>query len=104
MQDKEKNYFFSLLNTIPTPILCTLQLPKTHFYVIQKAELTLGFRKSETRAFSLSLAVHVSPEGRRAEVAGALLAWRDKIKNNEKGENICEIRAICVTSMVYSCH
>ena len=48
---------------------------------------------------SVSLAVHVSPEGRSSEVAGARLAWRDKIsKNSKKSKNqiIRAIRAIRV--------
>ena len=40
MQDKEKNYFFSFSNTFQTPILCTLQLPKTHFYVTELTKLS----------------------------------------------------------------
>ena len=36
-------------------------------------------KKRGLELFSLSLAVHVSPEGRWSEVAGARLARRDKI-------------------------
>ena len=59
----------------------------------------------------MSLVVHVSPEGRSSEVAGARLARRDKISEKSKDsqtrlirvirairvrKNICEIRDICV--------
>ena len=40
------------------------------------------FAQKYRRYFSLSLAVHVSPEGRSSEVAGARLAWRDKYLEN----------------------
>ena len=41
-------------------------------------------KKARFRAFSLSHAVLVSPEGRSSEVAGARLAWRDKISKKSK--------------------
>ena len=92
---------------------------RRHGYFTQIARISqIFFRTRIARKrrgyepFSLSLAVHVSPAGRRSVVAGARLAWRDKIsKKIEKDENfnlfvsfvrfvfaknICEIRAICV--------
>ena len=80
MQGKEKNYFFSFSNTFQTPILCTLQLPKTHFYVTELTKLSDMW--SLRSKYLENLRIKFIPK---------------TSKKTKKDKNIYVIRAICVT-------